>query len=433
MNKLRNVILVLILNIVLILICINIPTYAYTGEITTETLRIRKEPSTDASVLGLVTTGDEVEILAEEGDWIKVKFGDITGYVSSQYVKKSTVSSTNTTNSSNSTKNTTSENTTNTNVNETVENTIVNEPEKNKDVDKEDLLGEKTIAEKAKVYLTPVIFSSQISTIESGEKVEVISVTNGWVYIQNNKHSGWIRTDKLSNNNNTDTNSNETTNTETTDVEPQEETIQTSKKYINDSVVNMRKEPTTSSDVVTKLSLNTQVEVIAQSGDWYKVKYNGEEGYILGTLLSDNKKEVVQVTDRSLEELRAAGNYNSTSEEVIAFGKQYLGCPYVYGGAGSSSFDCSGFTMYVYKQFGINLPHTATGQSKLGVYVDRADLQLGDLIIFNDAANAGIGHVGIYIGDGNFIHASSGAGKVVITALSSDYYARRYVTARRVL
>lgn len=446
MKKIRNLILVLVLNIVLILICVNIPTYAYTGEITTETLRIRKEPNINSSVLGLVTTGDEVEILSEEDEWVKIKIGDITGYVSSKYVKKSDISKSNITNNTNNSTNTTIEkNTTNSvTVNNDVENsneatnlnntnlTQTNEKEDIK-INKDDLIGEKKLTTKTKLYITPVIFSSELETLEGGIKINVVSITNGWAFIQTEKNAGWIRVDKISELN---SNSDSEEQVTITDLEPQTEETQTqpiSKKYVNDSIVNMRKKASTDSEVMAKLSLNTEVDIISQSGDWYQVKVNGTEGYILGSLLSDKKKEITQTTDRSLPVSRTEESYGTTADEVIGYSKQYLGCPYVYGGAGASTFDCSGFTMYVYKHFGINLPHTATGQSKLGIYVGRNELQKGDLIIFNDSANAGIGHVGIYIGDGSFIHASSGSGKVTITSLASDYYARRYVTARRVL
>ena len=88
----------------------------------------------------------------------------------------------------------------------------------------------------------------------------------------------------------------------------------------------------------------------------------------------------------------------------MAYAKQYLGCPYVYGAAGSKSFDCSGFTMYVYKHFGISLPHGATSQSRYGTKVSKSNLKAGDIVFLTDyETGVGIGHCGIYIGNGNFI------------------------------
>ena len=93
--------------------------------------------------------------------------------------------------------------------------------------------------------------------------------------------------------------------------------------------------------------------------------------------------------------------------------------PYVYGGAGPSGFDCSGFTMYIYGQFGIRLPHGATDQMRYGAAVDRSQLQPGDLIFFHDDyySSSTASHCGIYVGNDQFVHASTyGSGGVLLTA-----------------
>ncbi len=115
----------------------------------------------------------------------------------------------------------------------------------------------------------------------------------------------------------------------------------------------------------------------------------------------------------------------------------YLGVRYVYGGASPSGFDCSGFTLYVFKQFGYNLPHSATSQwYESGQYVERSDLQPGDIVLFCDPSRSNgkaCSHVGIYIGNGEFIHASSGSsGKYVrISSLNTGYYNTYYKGAKR--
>ena len=140
-------------------------------------------------------------------------------------------------------------------------------------------------------------------------------------------------------------------------------------------------------------------------------------------------------TNTSNEETESERQTSALGEQIVAYAKQYLGCPYVYGAAGSSSFDCSGFTMYVYKHFGYELSNSATAQSKKGTYVAKEDLMPGDLVFFLDYETMdGIGHCGIYVGDGNFIHASSGSGYCVkISTLTSGSYAKRYSTARRLI
>jgi len=117
-----------------------------------------------------------------------------------------------------------------------------------------------------------------------------------------------------------------------------------------------------------------------------------------------------------------AGHYSG----VVGIAMQYLGVPYVWGGASPSGFDCSGFTMYVYAKVGVSLPHNAAMQYGYGSAVSKENLAPGDLVFFN-----GLGHEGIYIGGGQFIHAPHTGDVVKISSLSESWYASTYVGARR--
>ena len=112
--------------------------------------------------------------------------------------------------------------------------------------------------------------------------------------------------------------------------------------------------------------------------------------------------------------------------QAVAIAEQYLGVPYVWGGASPSGFDCSGLTMYVYAQLGVSLPHNAAAQYGMGTPVPRSDLEPGDLVFFD-----GLGHVGIYVGGNSFIHAPH-TGTVVQISSLSGWYSSEYVGARRI-
>ena len=121
-------------------------------------------------------------------------------------------------------------------------------------------------------------------------------------------------------------------------------------------------------------------------------------------------------------------------EQIVRYAEKFLGTPYTWGGTSpDTGFDCSGFTTYVFRNFGVSLNRSSKDQIKNGTAVSKSNLQPGDIVIFKNRGKTAIGHVGIYIGSGNFIHAANKKEGVVITALSSSYYSQRYVGARRVI
>ncbi|WP_409968597.1 NlpC/P60 family protein [Bengtsoniella intestinalis] len=166
---------------------------------------------------------------------------------------------------------------------------------------------------------------------------------------------------------------------------------------------------TTDSTALTALEKGTVVTVNGFSDGWYTCTYADTQGYIRSDYLD-------------LQSTNASASVISSS--LISYAQQFLGTPYRYGGTSGSGFDCSGFTMTVFGQFGVSLPHSASSQWNSGVgtkVYSVSDLNVGDLVFFRDPSVAGsypCSHVGIYTGDGQFINASSSQGVSYATLLS---------------
>lgn len=132
---------------------------------------------------------------------------------------------------------------------------------------------------------------------------------------------------------------------------------------------------------------------------------------------------------RDMPDISRGSNY--INRRIISTAMQYIGVPYVFGGTSPYGFDCSGYVQYVFAHAGISLPRTADAQYEVGTPISTTDLMPGDAVFFT-TYTYGASHVGIYVGDGNFIHASSSRG-VTISSLSSAYYSTHYIGARRMM
>lgn len=120
------------------------------------------------------------------------------------------------------------------------------------------------------------------------------------------------------------------------------------------------------------------------------------------------------------------------AKKVVKTAKGYTGVPYVWGGSSPKGFDCSGFTSYIMSENGITIPRVSANQYYFGKWVNKDQLQPGDLVFFT-TYKPGPSHVGIYLGNNQFVHASSGAGKITISLMDNPYYSQRYLGARRVI
>ncbi|UCH85577.1 MAG: C40 family peptidase [Candidatus Latescibacterota bacterium] len=127
------------------------------------------------------------------------------------------------------------------------------------------------------------------------------------------------------------------------------------------------------------------------------------------------------------------GPRDADRKEIVQYAKSFIGTPYRYGGEGRGGVDCSGLVIAVYREFDIRLPRSSRDQSRSGQQVSRSDIRPADLVFFKTSGRQSVSHVGIYIGGGKFVHASTSAQKVRVDALNDDYFRRRYQGARRVV
>lgn len=417
----------------LIILILAIPSFAATsGTITDQSVRLRKGPSLEEDILLLMELKAKVEVIEKSGDWYKVKYKETTGYVSKDYIKVEQVT----------TPYETEENDNEIQKPEQDTPTVESNSKTNENTQEE--INDKKTSEQLNVYIIPHINSSSVGKIEKDVTVTISNKINRWAYVTTDKLSGWILYDKLIDvDKAAEVNSNNVSEYKEQNNSNSSEEVTISKKgYIKVDSARVRKEPSIDSEVISGLIYNQEISIVAKNGEWYKLEINGGYGYIAEWLVSDTKLET---TNRSLDTNRSqsASNTGSVSEtnkiadQLIEYAKKYLGCKYVYGGKGPNVFDCAGFTQYVYKKFGYSLAGGATSQSRTSgaIKVERGNLQKGDLVFFLDYQTmVGIGHVGIYIGDGNFIHASSGSpAQVKISTLLTGAYKTRYHSAIRIL
>ncbi len=465
---------------------------AATVEVTAETLNVRKEPSTSSEVIAMLSEGVECDLLGEEGNWYKVKYKNYTGYVSKDYAK---LIGENNENQTNNNQNTQTENENNNlesnseqeNNSQEENNTQTNQNSNTQENNDEDeiTVTYKKLNKNTDIKLLPLIHSSKIGSIKSGTQVIFITEASGWSYVQTDSISGWVRSDALSEKN------------VVTSSSSQNNTGKTA--YVNESRVNLRTGAGTSNSIIKVVTLNTEVTIIQDEGEWCKVKAGNDTGYILKEYLSSSKtvtsrNSTVSRTEETEKIVETVSNKENTNNEtttkkedtntsnktsstitktnttssdkkesntntasknssttsskktetennktkgtdIVAYAQKYLGYKYVYGGDGSNNtFDCSGFTMYVFKHFGINLAHGANAQYNSGKgkkISKQSDLQVGDIVFLTDyETGKGIGHCGIYLGNGNFIHASTTTYTVTISSLNTMYKGRFYAGLR---
>ena len=344
--------------------------------ITTARVHFRTGAGTNYSSMGVLDTGVKVTYISESGNWTKVQYNSKTGYICSDYLKKESSTSTTT-------------------------NTMY-----------------VTASAGLNLRKGPSTSYAVIKTLSKGTEVTVVSSSNGWSKVSVGGVSGYVSSDYLS-----------STKPSTGSSSSNESTSNTTSTMYTTDRLNLRKGAGTSYSVITTLDKGIAVTVHSSSNGWSKVSVNGMTGYVSSSYLSSTKPSngSSSSTDSST---------SSKVDKVLNFASQQLGKPYVWGAQGPNSFDCSGLTYYVYKNAaGITLPRTSVEQSKYGTTVSKSNLKAGDLIFFDTSGpnDGGVSHVGIYVGNGQMIHASSSQKKIVKVSVETSYWNNAFVRAKRVL
>lgn len=266
-----------------------------------------------------------------------------------------------------------------------------------------------------------------ITTAYYGDNVVVIRKVDDWYLVNYNLHIGYMHGDYL--------------------TVKERENIDLGTGSVDASLVNLRKGPSTSTSMLDQLKSGEEVEIFGFNCGWYKVRYENQVGYIRSDLVALLEKPANNTgiaasssNNGSSASSGSSSNSNGSStgssssdrgQEIATYAQQFVGYPYVYGGSSPSGFDCSGFMQYVFAQFGYSINRTATAQLANGTYVEYNDMRPGDIIYFGYGSTAS--HVGMYIGNGQFVHAQNSSTGVVITSLSESWYANRYLCAHRIV
>jgi uncharacterized protein YgiM (DUF1202 family) len=231
---------------------------------------------------------------------------------------------------------------------------------------------------------------------------EIIGTDGEWTQIESGEVSGYINSAYL------------ITGEEARQIAREEvRTVAT----VETQTLRVRDEASTDSEILSLVGQGEDLTVVGEENGWYKVEVDNEEGYISGDYVTISEKLTTAMT---LTQLRYGEGVSDVRVALVDFALQYVGGKYVWGGTSlTNGVDCSGFTMKVYEQFGIYLPHSSSGQAGYGTSISSSEAQPGDLFFYGRSGVKGIGHVGIYIGNGQIVHASSSRDGIKI---SSAYY-----------
>lgn len=338
-------------------------------------LNVRSGPETSYSVVGKVYDGDKVVVLEQGSTWDKIQIDEVTGWVKNEYLIMD---------------------------NATGVYTVIESIE-------EDVYKLVSVSSKLNVRKGPGTSYSIVGKLDNGAKVKIIDTNNKWEKIQYNDIEGWVLSEYLY-----------VSQIIKTDPLNNVKVIKTTTE------LNIREEANNDSKIISNVKSNEMLTVLEESNGWYKIKYNTKTGYIKASYTDDT--ELYIDTSKST---------NQKVYEIIEKAINCFGLKYLWGGKTLSGFDCSGFVYYLYHSYVPDLGRSGKTQYGYGTTIEKDQLVAGDLIYFSSDGIKNISqpvtHVGIYIGNGIFIHAANAHRGVVFNSIESGYYYDNYLFSKRVL
>ena len=331
---------------------------------TADWLNFRAAPDMSGRVIDMIPCGSEVEILEEQGDWCRISWNGVTGYVYSQYLHQELTQ-------------------------------VAQEAETAQDALPEGVVFGIVRGDEVRFRKTASLTGEIYGYFYQGIIVKVLEESTQWTKIEYSDMVGYIASQFLR-----------------VGTPSSEELAAAADAHY----LSVSRPAAVAAPAQTPAPVQTAAPAPVQT--------------TAPTLTATAPAATVPAGPAPVEE-----KSGPTGDDIVAAAKSCLGVPYAYGGASMKGFDCSGLTYYVYAQNGITLSRTATAQYKQGTVISKSELQPGDLVFFSNEKSGGeIGHVGIYIGDGKLIHASSESHKKIVVAdLYSYWFEKYYYDACRIL
>nr|AAF06005.1 enterotoxin [Bacillus cereus] len=349
--------------------------------VTADVLNVRSGAGTGHSVISKVKQGQVLQVIGQENGWFKVTVNGQTGYVSGDFV--------------------TTGGKTGTTVQQGTGTYTVNVSSLN-------------------VRTGPSTSHTVLGSVNKGKTVQVVGEVQDWFKINFNGGTGYVSKDFVTKGGSAVSNQTQqpTTNNNTT-------TVQTGGSYVvNTGALKVRTGPATYNAVIGGVTNGTVLNVTGAENGWYKINHNGRAGYVSADFVKFVKGGVNNVTNNVQQPVKTYKTNNRWNTSSIAgFARSLNGSPYRTAGTTPAGFDCSGFIHYVLNQTG----HKGARQTVAGYWSSKtktSNPQPGDLVYFQNTYKSGPSHMGVYLGNGQFISAETDATGVRISSVSNSYWSK---------